>query len=318
MSDKIQDDTADGGNDNANVGNEAAQAPVDKADPAPADKAKTGGDAAKKSDSSDAGDTKPLEDWRVKLANGDEKELKRLSRFASEADVWKAYRELEKKRDSGEYKKAYPKDGSPEEIAQWRKDNNVPDSADKYDLSFDDGLVISDDDKPIIDLFVSDMHGVNATNDQVKAAIKSYYELQRQQVQRMEEADSAFEEEGEEVLRTEWGGEYKKNIKAMRGLLDQLPDDVRDSFATARTADGKLIGNHPEVIKWLTRMAYEINPVASVMPAVGDNASKSINDEIGDIEKMIRDPKSDYWRGAKSADLQERYRKLLDAKAKIG
>lgn len=268
-----------------------------------------------------AKDDKPADDWRVKLAGGDEKELKRLGRFASEVDVYKAYRELEKKKSSGELKQALGKDPKPEELAAWRKENGIPETADKYDLTFDDGLVIGEQDKALVDKFVTSMHGENASPAQVKAALKSYYAIVADQQQATAESDVAFKDESLESLREEWGGDYKKNLNAVGGFLSALPDDTREAFETARTQDGKLIGNDPAIIRWLASVAYEINPAASVMPSSVNNPGSAIGDEIASIEKLVGDHSSDYWKGQKDASgntkMQTRYGELIAARDKI-
>lgn len=264
-----------------------------------------------------AGDTKPAEDWRVKFAGGDEKELKRLARFATEADVFKAYRELEKKKSSGELKAPFPQDGTAEEIAAWRKDNGIPESADKYELNFDNGLVIGENDKPLIDKFVTKMHGENASPAQVKAAIASYYDIMAEQQQAIAEADVAYKDESLEALREDFGGDFKKNINAVTGLLQSAPEGVKEILEASRTPDGKILGNHPDVIKWLANIAFEINPAATVMPNSVSNPGAAINDEIATLEKMVGDRGSDYWKGPSADKNQARYRELLSARDKI-
>jgi hypothetical protein len=270
--------------------------------------------ADKVDDTPPSKDDKPADDWRVRLAGGDEKELKRLSRFASEADVYKAYRELEKKKSSGELKQALGKDATPEEIAAWRKENGIPESPDKYDLTFDDGLVIGENDKPLVDRFVESMHGENATPSQVKAALKSYYAILADQQQALAESDVAFKDESLESLREEWGGDYKKNLNAVGGFLAALPDETREAFATARTQDGKLIGNDPAIIKWLAGIAYEINPAATVMPSSVNNPGSAISDEIASIEKVMSENREAYFKDTK---MQNRYVELISAREKI-
>lgn len=265
----------------------------------------------------DKKDDKPVDDWRVRLAGGDEKELKRLSRFASEADVYKAYRELEKKKSSGELKNSLAKDATPEELAQWRKENGIPETPDKYDLNFENGLVIGEEDKPLIDEFINNMHGKNATPEQVKTAIATYYDILAKQQEATAEADTNYKDESISALKEEWGGDYKKNITAVNNLLENAPEGIRDLVATARTADGKILGNSPEVIKWLAAISYEINPVASVMPSSMSNPGAGLEEEIASIEKMIGDRNSDYWKGARAEKLQSRYGELLSAREKM-
>lgn len=286
--------------------------PAKKADPA------TKSIAAEKPDDVEKADaTKPADDWRVRLADGDEKELKRLARFASEADVYKAYRELEKKKSSGELKSPLPKDPTPEHLADWRKENGIPEAPDKYDLKFDNGLVIGEQDKPLIDEFVSKMHGENANPAQVKAAIASYYEILGRQQQAMAESDAVYKDESLEGLREEWGGDFKKNLNAVNGFLQSLPEDTRLAFENARTADGRLIGNDPAIIKWLAQTAYEINPAATIMPSSVSNPGAAIGDEIASIEKLVGDRSSDYWKGPNAEKMQARYSELLSAREKI-
>ena len=264
-----------------------------------------------------AAEEKPADDWRVKLAGGDEKELKRLARFASEADIYKSFRELEKKKSNGELKQALSKDATPEELTQWRKENGIPESADKYDLKFDDGLVIGENDKPLIDKFVASMHGKNANEDQVKAAIATYYSLIGEKQQAQAESDVAFKDQSIELLKEEWGGEFKKNLAAVNGFLAALPDEPRAAFEHARTPDGKKLGDDPAIIKWLAATAYEINPAASVMPSSVSNPAGAISDEIAAIEKMVGDKTSAYWKGADAQKNQDRYSELLAARDKI-
>lgn len=264
-----------------------------------------------------ADETKPTDDWRVRLSGGDEKELKRLARFASEADVYKAYRELETKKSKGELVSKLSKDATPEQVAQWRKDNDIPESPDKYDLKFDNGLVIGEQDKPLIDEFVTKMHTENASPAQVKAAIASYYEILGKQQQEQAESDAAFKDEALEGLREEWGGDYKKNLNAVNGFLQSLPEDTRLAFETARTQNGALIGNDPAIIKWLAATAYEINPAASIMPSSISNPGAAIGDEIASIEKLVGDRSSAYWKGPEAEKMQARYLELISARDKI-
>mgnify|MGYP000100175251 CR=1 FL=1 len=52
-----------------------------------------------------------------------------------------------------------------EELAEYRKANNIPEAPDKYDLTFDSGLVIGKEDKPIVDSFLKYAHDNHYDND---------------------------------------------------------------------------------------------------------------------------------------------------------
>jgi len=264
-----------------------------------------------------ANDTKPADDWRLKFAGEDAKELKRLGRFSTEADMYKAYRELEKKKSSGELRQALGKDATAEDLTQWRKENGIPETADKYDLSFDDGLVIGENDKPMVDKFVANMHGENATPAQVKAAIASYYGIVAEQQQARAEADVAFKDDSLSVLREEYQGDFTKNLNIFAAYIETAPPEVAEKLNNARMGDGNPLMNDSEVIKWMTAQAFEINPVATVMPGSVSNPGAAIGEEITSIEKLIGDKTSAYWRGTGSEKMQGRYLELLSAQEKI-
>ena len=86
----------------------------------------------------------------------------------------------------------------------------------------------------------------------------------------------------------------------------------------ARLADGTPLASNPKVIRALLAAAREINPAATVVPAAGADALKTLDDELAGLEQMMGDRRSEYWKGAKAETLQARYRTLVDAKTKTG
>ena len=172
--------------------------------------------------------------WREKWAGEDEAKLKRISRYATEGDVLDALISAQDRIRKGELRAPFPSEGTEEEQAQWRKDNGLPEAPDKYDLTFDNGLVIGDDDKPFIDEYLKYAHQTNQTPEQVKTNLKWYYEnLEKQQEARYEE-DVRLSEETNEFLREEWGPEFKAHKNNIANFLNTIPEDVRDEFMNAR------------------------------------------------------------------------------------
>lgn len=262
------------------------------------------------------------EAWRAKLSGEDKKELARLERFGSPADIWKAYRALEQKLSSGEVKSSLPKDATPEQLSQWRKDNGIPEAPEKYEINLEGGLVVGEQDKPRVDEFLKAMHGANASPAQVNAALNAYYKLVQTEETQLAEADSNFRSTAEDELRAEWGGDFRRNVNMVSSLLDSAPGEVGDLLRGGRTADGKLLGDHPAVMRWLVNMAREVNPVATVVPNAGANGAQAIGEEIASIEKAMRDRSSDYWKGPKAQGgketvMQVRYRELVDSREKM-
>lgn len=259
------------------------------------------------------------DDWRQKLAANDDKSLTRLQRFTTPADIWTSYRALEQRLSSGELKSAKPKDATPEQTAAWRKENGIPEAPEKYELALKDGLVIGKDDKPIIDAFLKQAHSADFTPAQASATVEWYYEEVERQSQAREQADKAAATKAVDTLRVEWGGEYRTNMNLIEGMVQMLPESVRESFKFGRLADGTPLFANSDALKGLALLARQINPVAAVVPNAGTNAASAIDDEIKQIEGWMKAPRTHpdyakYWGDEKK---QERYRQLLTAREQV-
>lgn len=310
--DQIVTDTGGQAGADAGSGAPAAAAPAGSA-PAPAP---TGSGTLVGSDPADKAIAAPADwpaDWREKIAAGDTKELARLQRLGSSpADVYKAYRALEAKLSSGQLKSAKPAEGAtPEEVTAWRKENGIPDSADGYVPELGNGVVLGEADKPLLDGFKAAALNANMTPAQFNETLKWYYaEIDNFRAQQ-EATDSSYHAKAEDTLRKEWGNDYRPNINAINNITALAPEGVAERFLGGRTADGKKIGDDPGIIKWLAAIAKEFNPAAAYIPVGTAAPGKAIGDRIGEIEGMMRDRNSDYWR---NDAIQAEYRDLIDAR----
>lgn len=277
------------------------------ADPAPADPAPTApapAATATPATPEPAGDWNPK--WRELMAGGDEKELKQLTRYASPLEVWKKARALEGRLSSGEVKPVLAKDATPEQIAEYRKAHGIPEAPDKYDIK---GVKIDDDDKPMIDKIVASMHGANATPEQVKAAISVLPEMKRQALEARAEADHNAASAAEEALRAEWGADFKRHMNLIGGVLDLTGSpNLKQQLIQGRLADGTPIGSSPEAMRFLLNLALIQNPAGVVVPSSGGDQMQGVADEIGKIEKVMKENRPAY---NKDEAMQARYRELL-------
>ncbi len=256
------------------------------------------------------------EDWRKRFAGEDEKELKRLERLASPEALWKANRELEKKLSSGEYRRAAPRaDASPEEVAKWRKENGLPEKVEEYGLKLREGFVPSDDDKPLLEDFKRIAFESNLPIEKSSALAQWFLDKQDEMVASQLEKDYMSKSEAEEVLRTEFGGEYKPNMAMTKSFLEgTFGADVASQILLARGPDGRKIGNNPDVVKALVNLAREVMPGGNIVPAGSpETMAKSIQDELDTIRKVRREDPHKYW-GDKS--MQSRERELIGAQLK--
>jgi hypothetical protein len=287
-----------------------APAPNAQPSPAPGPAAPApSGDVVVVNAGDDASKTTWPEDWRTQLAG--EKEDKQLTRFSGPKDVYHAWKSLQQRLSSGELKSQLPKDAKPEDLTKWRAENGIPEAHDGYKMP--DGLVIGEVDKPLIDVFLKDMHGKNATPDVVQTAVQSYYKIQEQAIAQQAERDIDHKTEMEDALRSEWGAEYRGNVNAINSMFDGAPGGIKEKIMSARMADGRAILNDPDVLRWFATTSRELNPAATVVPPGGDQMG-AINDEIGKIEKLMGNRSSEYWKGPGADKMQARYRELVSAR----
>ena len=255
-------------------------------------------------------------DWRKNIAGEDDKLLKRLERYASPKALSDALVSVQNRISAGELRGTLPKNATEEQVKQWREENGVPESPEKYELALPKGLVIGEDDKPIIDDMLKSLHGVNATSAQVSQAVSFYYSAIEKAESDRQAADATAARAAEDALRNEWGPEFRANMNAIDGLLATAPGDVKEQIKFGRLADGTPIMANADAIRWLNSLSREINPVTTLVPNAGADVSGSIDAEIKAIEKDMGAPKGSpehkaYWGDDKR---QARYRALLEAK----
>jgi len=288
----VQDD---GGN--ADAGNEGAK---DQGD---------GGDQGNKD-----GDQQQQQgdDWRARMAGDDKKLMGFLGRYTSE----KAFLEAAKKdRETLAQTKLVklPENATPEEVSAYRKANGIPDEASGYFDALGD-LTVGDEDKPVVEQFLTAMHESNAPPALVNAAVSTYYKIVEEQAAAEADADRVMQSESIESLREEWGADYKRNLNAMHNYLETLPEAVKSAFTHGRGADGRPLGFNADVLKWLAGKALEENPLATVVPGQGQTSAQAVDARIAEIETKMGNRNSDYWKGPMAAKMQAEYRDLITMK----
>lgn len=255
------------------------------------------------------------DDWRANLANGDEKIAKRLERFASPADVWKSYQSLEQKISSGDLKPGLPADATPEQIAEYRKLQGIPETPDGYLKDLPSGVVIGEQDKVLFNDFAKTMHEINASPATVHKALDWYYKFQGNLAAEDAKRDGDFRRTAEDALRSEWGNGYRENVDRAGEILTLAPESIRFQLQGARLPDGTLLGDHPDTLRWLANISRELSPVRTIVPS-GGNPAQGLNEELASWDAKIADRSSDYWKGPNAEANQARYRELLDAQAR--
>jgi hypothetical protein len=255
------------------------------------------------------------EDWRAKVAGEDAKELARLQRMGSPADVWKAYRALEAKISSGQLKQGLKPDATPEEIKTWRAENGLPESPEGYKPQLPNGMIPGEEDAPLIDWFKKAAHAHNVAPDQFNGILGDYFAYQDEMRAQAFEADKTFRSTAEDQLRAEWGPQYRPEIKGISNYINATgPEGLADLLFNARSADGKMLGDHPVILQWLSSRARAENPMATLVPAGSADPMKAGEARIQEIEGIMKTDQRRYWN---DAEMQQEYSRLLEAKSSM-
>lgn len=297
---------ADGGAGKGDGGAGADSGAADKGAKGAADKGSVGKDGK-------AAPTWP-EDWQSKMSKGDAKREAALKRYASPEALADALIAAQTRIRSGELKTALPKDASADELKAWRTENGIPESPEKYDLTFDSGLVIGAQDKPVIDGFLKNAHNSNLPPEAVKSTIEWYYGEQERQTQERLALDEKEAQAGRDTLNAEYGAGFRKNMQAMEGLLMQFPESVRADIKGARMPNGTGLFNNPDVIRGFVALALEVNPAGTLVPSGGGDPMKGIDGRIEEIKGMMAKDRVAYNKNEK---VQAEYRELLAAREKM-
>jgi hypothetical protein len=270
----------------------------------------------------------PIDDWRARMSGGDEKLLGYLSRVPSEKALVERAKKHEEDLKTGKYIKPLSPDASDEEKAAYRKASGVPDKIDDYLADLPSGLVIGDDDRGDtgLDPYLSIMHDLNmpkaAATRLIEAYSKQVEAVNAARIEQMESDDADYEDAGKTALKEEWqGADYKRNIAAVDNWLATQSEEFQGIVTSARGADGRLIGSNPEFIRALAALAFEANPMSTVVPGSGAGQVNTLIDEIATIKTAMKDQNSAYYKGPKTADgtetvMRARYRALLEAQEK--
>lgn len=255
--------------------------------------------------------------WRQAIAGEDQEALKTLERFADPGALFKSYAELRKARDSGQLKTItpFPKDGKPEEQEAWRKENGIPAKPEEYKVELGDGLQIGEEDKPMVDSFLKTAHGLNLSPEAVNQTLKWYYAEHMPQMQRVQaEMDGEFRQQSNAKLREIWGENFKKNMNIVTSITQMFPESLRARFWGGRLADGRAVGDDPELIQALAQIGTMINPSGTLTGTGAEGGLKGINDRIAELDNMMKTNRS-AWNKDKAA--QDEYQQLVDARERL-
>lgn len=259
------------------------------------------------------------ENWRQQLAGEDKSALKSLNRYKAPQDMWKALQQ--QTRQISERGLSRPKDGaSDKEWATWRDDNGIPNAVEDFKIELSDGRTMGDDDKPIADSLMnySIEKSLNLTQDQMNGLFDWYFSgLLEQSANSVIENDDQMKADTLTILTDDWGADYRGNIARGELVFKDASQEFTDMMGTARDGRNRIISQTPEYKQEMARLARMIYP--SDIPIGGDiNASiKDLATRRSELQKMMGDGNSEYWKGPSAQNLQAEYRDIVDSESRL-
>ena len=267
-------------------------------------------------------DDKPSlpDQWRELFANGDDKALARLKRYTSPQNVVKALLAAEQKIRSGEYKKALDADATDEEKAEWRKENGIPEKPDDYKVADVDGYKWQDADKPVINTFLKELHGANASQAVIDKMLSTYAQITGAQKEAAADKDRNDDLAIRDHLRDEFGAEFRPMSKLMaRALADPeiMPDGLGEILKNARSTDGTKLINTKSFANWLAQFSVENYGAGSMVTGDGEATLSSRETELASLMRSDID-KYQNGRNAKGQTFADELLEIRQKKANTG
>ena len=252
------------------------------------------------------------EDWRQQLAGEDEKRLNQLSRITDVKSFAESYFNAQDKIRSGETSNGLPDNPTDEQMNAYREANNIPATVEDYSLALDEGLVLGEADERIMGDVYKVAHENNVSNDVVSQLTNAMLKGRDQEEHAIQQQDGLDLQTADRQMRDTWGQDYEMNKNLIRGVLNGLPETVKDEFASARLANGQAVFNSPEMMNFFADAARAMNPSATVVPAGTGNPMQAIEGRKAELEARMSSPE---W--FKDNAAQKEYRDLLEAQERM-
>lgn len=255
------------------------------------------------------------ENWRSSLVEsagiqGDDagKVLSQLERVSDMGTLVKNYISAQDRIRRGELSNGLPENATEQQLADWREANGVPQAADQYQVELGDGLVLGEEDQRIMPAVYDVALKHNVSNQAMSEMVNAFMAQREIEVETMHQQHGIHNQQATQVLKETWGGDFQANLNMVKGLVNQLPDSVRDAFESAVMPDGRAVFNSPEVMVFFADLARQVNPAGTVVPNA-NNPVQAINDEIANLESRMG---TDEWYADTAA--QQRYQQLVTAR----
>jgi len=226
------------------------------------------------------------DDWRAKIAGDDEKVMKQLERFSDPASAIKNGIAANQKIRSGEFKQPLSDEPSDEELAEYRADNGVPETAEAYAIEFPEDIPMTDSETKVFDDLKVMFHDKNVPQGTMDIVSNALVEFKRNEMAEMVETWNRGKEETEDHFRVELGAEYRGGMKNADVMAVKMFGDTAPDMMEALMPDGTKLGSNKVFIKALIDASYDkYGATGEHIPGDGGESLGARKDEIMKIMK---------------------------------
>jgi hypothetical protein len=181
------------------------------------------------------------------------------------------------------------KDATDEEVASYRKQIGVPDTADAYEFAMPEGVEPTEVDTAFQAAMGEVMHANNVPAGAAKAMAAAYNDFVAKTAEAQVEADKQFAEQSETDLRKAWPGEEFDRNKtfANRAVAQVFGEDLEEA-RHMETKDGRFFLDHPIVLKAFAAVGREMAE-GGLVPPLSEGERDAAQDQITAIRAKAAD-----------------------------
>ncbi len=254
--------------------------------------------------------------WRTPFVPEDDEDgaiAKQMERFGEPGDFGKSFREQQATLSSNKQAVPLPENATDEDIAAFRKTNELPAEVGDYLKDLPDGLILGETDIPIAEVFMGVLHDEFVPAKLGHALLARYGEFQEQLQADEVEMDSGHNVETTKELRADWGSDYRANINIVHAFMEKtFGKEAKEQLLNGRYQNGRGFMNDVNVLKGFAEIARAADPLAPIV-VTDTNAVTTMNDEIAEILAFMRKDRTAYNKDEK---MQARLLELNEIKLK--
>lgn len=237
-------------------------------------------------------------DWRAMLAGEDAKALERLARYQSPTEVTKALIEAQTKLSQRAEPLKVGETSTPEQIAEYRKANDVPDVprdaanaayADAYGLKLPEGVDLPPE---MLGAFAKSMNAKHVPKSVVQQVIGEYATIQKAMSGQIEKIATEKAREWQNGLRDQLGSkEYDGQLNAAtKWLASEFKDNPTElqNILGAQLPGGGKLGDHPWLFKLVAEKAMGSGFTDRIEANAMESNGKSLAAQQQEIESLRR------------------------------